>query len=54
VPFPIKTDGAGQALEPIGIPNATTLKGLSFYFQAFVHNGVAGGLSNAVLTRICP
>jgi lamin tail-like protein len=52
--FPITTNTSGSTSFPITVPNASVLVGATFYFQAFVQNGVMGGFSNAVATRIGP
>ena len=54
VALPIFTTASGTANQNIGIPNLPVLAGQSFYFQAFVYDGKAGGFSSGVVTRICP
>lgn len=50
----VSTDATGSANAVVPIPNAPVLAGLTFYLQAFVHDGSNGGLSNGVATRVCP
>lgn len=52
--LPVQTDAIGQVAVPLGIPNASVLRGVAFYLQAYVRRGTTGGFSNAVVTRICP
>jgi hypothetical protein len=52
--FPVATDAQGTAEFPIAIPNVGALAGVTFYLQAFVHDGTSGGLTAGLITRICP
>jgi len=52
--LPIATNSAGVAPQNLPIPNLPVLAGLTFYMQAFVHNGRAGGFSGGVSTTLCP
>jgi hypothetical protein len=52
--LPVMTNAGGAAIQKLPIPNVPVLRGQSFYLQAFVLSGSAGGLSSAVVTRICP
>jgi hypothetical protein len=51
--LPLMTNPTGTAAQKLLIPNVPGLGGLSFYLQAFVHDGKAGGFANGVITRIC-
>jgi len=52
--LPVMTNAGGTATQKLGIPNVPALGGQTFYLQAFVLAGSAGGLSTGVVTRICP
>jgi len=52
--FPIASDPQGTATFPIPVPNAGALAGITFYVQAFVHDGQNGGLTAGLISRICP
>jgi hypothetical protein len=54
--IPVVSAGDGTASVPLTIPNVPALRGFVFYLQAFVYDGIAarGGLSNGVMTQICP
>jgi len=53
VPFPLETMQSEIAVQAILIPRDTRLIGVCVYFQAGMSNGLAGGFSSGVLTRIC-
>ena len=50
--FNVYTNSTGTATPGLPIPNVSALKGMNFYIQAFVYNGVSGGFSNGVIARI--
>ncbi len=50
--FNVYTNSTGTATPSLPIPNVSALKGMNFYIQTFVYNGVSGGFSNGVITRI--
>ena len=52
--LPVMTNAGGTATQKLWIPNVPALGGQTFYLQAFVLAGSAGGLSSGVVTRICP
>jgi len=52
--LPIGTNSAGVADFKLPVPAASVLAGATFYVQAFVHDGQTGGLTSALITRICP
>ena len=52
--LPMSTDSSGSATPSVPIPAVGALAGMTFYFQSLVLAGTSGGLSNGVMTRVCP
>ena len=52
--IPLATGPNGTANFPLAIPGESALRGVVFYLQGFVHDGIQGGLTGGVLTQICP
>ncbi len=52
--LPFTADLGGNATPTVPVPNSVALAGQAFYLQAFAASATAGGLSNGVMTVICP
>ncbi len=52
--LPLATGTNGTANFPLAIPGEQVLRGVVFYLQGYVHDGMQGGLTGGVLSRICP